>query len=91
MSIPMVEYDLFTDFTSGLVGRDDNPSAFNGPYYPKVTAGLLTLDTVDQGERFLVSGGTWIIDDGASGAHLAYIRKVSLGPSFTGGFVLFPE
>ena len=86
-----VEFDLITEFASVGVTRVEIKAQYDGPFFPKVTSGLLTLDDVDQGERFLVTGDTWTIDDGASGTHLAFIRKVSLGSQFAGGFALFPE
>jgi len=85
------EFTLLTEVTNNTDPRDEVTGLYDGPYYPKVTAGLLTLDTVDQGNRFLVSGNTWVIDDGVAGTHLAWVRKVSFRSQIAGGFALFPE
>ena len=79
-----IEHTLFTEFAGS--GPENTTASYTGPFYPKITAGLMALDTVDQGLRFLVSGDYWVIDDGASGVHLAWIKNVTFGR-----FELFPE
>ena len=81
-----IEHTLFTEFAGS--GPENTSASYDGPFYPKITSGLMTLDTVDQGLRFLVSGDVWVIDDGAEGVHLAWIRRIS---QTKGLFELFPE
>ncbi len=46
---------------------------WQGPYYPKVTAGLFVLDSTDTGLRFDVSGGLFTV--ASSGGFVAVIRR----------------
>ena len=49
-----------------------------GPYYPSVTAGVLTLSDTDTGDRFAVSSGVVVVDDTAG--NVARTAKRRLGP-----------